>query len=66
MTDYELVAMAGLGLVYVASSIYLDRKRKVIINDFKNWTNNYFIPKSKEVQIQLNNFKNKLEKIAKK
>jgi hypothetical protein len=66
MTDYEVIAMVGLGLTYVASSVYLEQSRKEIINNFKDWTNNYFIPKSEEVQVKINDFTNKLEKLAKK
>ena len=66
MTDYQAIAMVGLGLTYVASSIYLEQSRKKTINNFKNWTNNSFLPKTKEVLNEIDNFRNKLEKLAKK
>ena len=66
MTNYEAIAMIGLGLTYVASSIYIEQSRKNTINNFKNWTNNYFLPKSKEVLNEIDSFRNKLEKLAKR
>jgi hypothetical protein len=65
MTNYEAVAMIGLGLTYVASSIYLEQSKKKTINNFKDWTNNYFLPKSKEILAKMDDFKSKLEKLAK-
>jgi hypothetical protein len=62
MTDYEIIALVGLGLTYVASKIYLTEKGKKI--NHEEWINNYLIPKSKEVQSSINDFKNKLEKLT--
>ena len=66
MTDYQTIAMVGLGLTYVASSVYLEQSKKKTINNFKDWTNNYFLPKSKEILNKIDDFRNELEKIAKK
>ncbi|MFH1503189.1 MAG: hypothetical protein ABIE36_00845 [Candidatus Diapherotrites archaeon] len=69
MDEYQLIAMGGIALVGVGVNIYFNLQKKKTLKRFNNWPNNYFIPKTEELQIKIDEFGksiNKLEKLTKK
>lgn len=65
MVDYETIALAVLGLSYLARNIYLNKKRAGTIRVFDEFVDNYMPQKTKEIGCSFNEVINKLEKLAK-
>lgn len=65
MVNYEIIGLAGLGLTYLASRIYLGRRENRIINNFSTWVNNDFklmVGELQEAGSELRVVANKLER----
>jgi len=65
MTEYEIIALIGIGVGYFGAKAYLNKRNSRMIKEFREYAD-YFIPNEiDKIKNSFNTIQNKLERITK-